>query len=192
MGLQIAKKLKKDKNFISKDAVTKTLENEKKNPVEFRTIELIKSSNTEVKLLLEKPSKKNLLHKVQVSKSVNKVTKKDKLKLRKDNLKQRLQVQKMIKDEEKASKRRKKKVITGDLKPITDTLNDILVQDEKKRHLSEKEVEKVKQTKVKQQMLNDLAIFQQVMKHPQYAKDPFQTISTHVENKMLLEAGMES
>lgn len=111
--LQIAKKLKKDKNFISKDAVTKTLENEKKNPVEFRTIELIKSSNTEVKLLLEKPSKKNLLHKVQVSKSVNKVTKKDKLKLRKDNLKQRLQVQKMIKDEEIASKRRKKKVITG-------------------------------------------------------------------------------
>ena len=111
--LQIAKKLKKDKNNISKDAVAKTLENEKKNPVEFRTIELIKSSNTEVKLLLEKPSKKNLLHKVQVSKSVNKVTKKDKLKLRKDNLKQRLQVQKMIKDEEKASKRRKKKVITG-------------------------------------------------------------------------------
>ena len=50
--LQIAKKLKKDKNFISKDAVTKTLENEKKNPVEFRTIELIKSSNTEVKLLI--------------------------------------------------------------------------------------------------------------------------------------------
>ena len=111
--LQIAKKLKKDKNFISKDAVTKTLENEKKNPVEFRTIELIKSSNTEVKLLLEKPSKKNLLHKVQVSKSVNKVTKKDKLKLRKDNLKQRLQVQKMIKDEEIASKKRKTKVITG-------------------------------------------------------------------------------
>ena len=111
--LQIAKKLKKDKNFISKDAVTKTLENEKKNPVEFRTIELIKSSNTEVKLLLEKPSKKNLLHKVQVSKSVNKVTKKDKLKLRKDNLKQRLQVQKMIKDEEIASKKRKMKVITG-------------------------------------------------------------------------------
>ena len=79
-------------------------------------------------------------------------------------------------------------------------MNDILVQDEKKRHLSEKEVEKVKktngkpnkQTKVKQQMLNDLAIFQQVMKHPQYAKDPFQTISTHVENKMLLEAGMQS
>ena len=111
--LQIAKKLKKDKNFISKDAVTKTLENEKKNPVEFRTIELIKSSNTEVKLLLEKPSKKNLLHRVQVSKSVNKVTKKDKLKLRKDNLKQRLQVQKMIKDEEIASKKRKTKVITG-------------------------------------------------------------------------------
>ena len=79
-------------------------------------------------------------------------------------------------------------------------MNDILVQDEKKRHLSKEKVGKVgktngkpnKQTKVKQQMLNDLAIFQQVMKHPQYAKDPFQTISTHVENKMLLEAGMES
>ena len=112
--LQIAKKLKKDKDNISKDAVAKTLENEKKKPVEFRTIDLIKSSNTEVKLLLEKPSKKNLLHRVQqVSKSVNKVTKKDKLKLRKDNLKQRLQVQKIIKDEEIASKRRKKKVITG-------------------------------------------------------------------------------
>ena len=110
--LQIAKKLK-DKNNISKVAVAKTLENEKKKPVEFRTIDLIKNSNAEVKLLLEKPSKKNLLHRVQVSKSVNKVTKKDKLKLRKDNLKQRLQVQKMIKDEEIASKKRKTKVITG-------------------------------------------------------------------------------
>jgi hypothetical protein len=42
--------------------------------------------------------------------------------------------------------------------------------------------------KAKKEMLDDLAAFQQVLAHPDYAKNPFQTISTHIENKMLLEA----
>ena len=111
--LQVAKKSKNDTN-VSTSAVAKTLTNKDKQIVKFSAIDLIKNSNTEVNLLLEKPTKKNLVSKVQASK-VNKVSKKDKLKLRKDNLKQRLEVMKMIKDEEKAAKVRKKKVITGEL-----------------------------------------------------------------------------
>ena len=42
--------------------------------------------------------------------------------------------------------------------------------------------------RAKKEMMADLSVFQQVLAHPEYAKDPFKTISTHVENKMLLEA----
>ena len=189
--LQVAKKLKNEKN-LSSTAVAKTFENKDKQFVQFSTIDLIKNSNAEVNLLLEKPSKKSLVNKVQASKVNCKVTKKDKMKMRKDNLKQRLEAMEIIKSEEIAAKKRKNKAITGDLKPISATLDDILAQDEKKQCKNVKEKLKesrpTKQNKVKQQMLNDIAIFQQVIKHPQYSKDPFSTISTHIENKMLLEA----
>jgi Ribosome biogenesis protein SLX9 len=41
---------------------------------------------------------------------------------------------------------------------------------------------------MKKEMMSDLSVFQQVLAHPEYTKDPFKTISTHIENKMLLEA----
>lgn len=189
--IQAAKRLKNEKT-ISSSAVAKTLANKDKEVVQFSTIDLIKNANAEVNLMLEKPSKKSLVNKAQSTK-VNKVSKKDKMKLRQNNLKQRLEVMKLIKDEEKAAKKRKSKSITGDLKPITDTLDDILSQDDKKHAKNKTKSENqgskpMKQKKMKKQMLNDIAIFQQVIKHPQFSKNPFQTISTHIENKMLLEA----
>jgi len=42
--------------------------------------------------------------------------------------------------------------------------------------------------RAKKEMLADLSVFQQVLAHPEYANDPFKTISTHIENKMLIEA----
>ena len=197
--IQAAKRLKNEKN-LSNSAVAKTLANKDKEVVQFSSIDIIKNANAKVNLLLDNPSKKNLVSKAQTTK-VNKISKKDKMKLRQNNLKQRLEVMKMVKDEEKAAKKRKKKAITGDLKPIksaiSDMLDDILEEDDKKhakksaRKSDGKDARPVKQKKVQKQMLNDLAIFQQVMKHPQYSKNPFDTISTHIENKMLQEA-MES
>ena len=192
--IQAAKRLKNEKN-LSSSAVAKTLANNDKDVVQFSSIDIIKNANAKVNLLLDNPSKKNLVSKAQTAK-VNKISKKDKMKLRQNNLKQRLEVMKMVKDEEKAAKKRKKKAITGDLKPIksaiSDMLDDILEEDEKKHAKKTKregkDVRPVKQKKVQKQMLNDLAIFQQVMKHPQYSKNPFDTISTHIENKMLQEA----
>lgn len=37
-------------------------------------------------------------------------------------------------------------------------------------------------------MMENLSIFKQVLKHPEYVKNPFQTITTHIENKVLLES----
>ena len=128
--------------------------------------------------------------------TLSKVTKKDKMKIRKDHLQNRLKAIQMIKNEEKASVRRQKKAIVGDLKPFTDTLDKILDEDNssmkktkaKKQPLKAKPV---KQKQVKDQMLKDMSIFQQVLAHPEYNKNPLNTISTHIENKMLMEAAMD-
>ena len=118
------------------------------------------------------------------------------MKIRKDHLQNRLKAIQMIKNEEKASVRRQRKAIVGDLKPFTDTLDKILDEDNssmkktkaKKQPLKAKPV---KQKHVKDQMLKDMSIFQQVLAHPEYNKNPLNTISTHIENKMLMEASMD-
>merc|ERR1712008_418605 len=110
--------------------------------------------------------------------TLSKVTKKDKMKIRKDHLQNRLKAIQMIKNEEKASVRRQRKAIVGDLKPFTDTLDKILDEDNS-----------MKKTKAKKQPLKAKPVKQkQVLAHPEYNKNPLNTISTHIENKMLMEA----
>lgn len=46
----------------------------------------------------------------------------------------------------------------------------------------------MKQKKVKSTFLEGISVFNQVNSHKQYVNDPFGTISTHIENKMLIEA----
>jgi hypothetical protein len=187
-----SKKVKADKATISTSAVLKTLANEDKkqdNNVQ-QGPELVTKVGVKV-LLLQKPTAKSFKAKNKVS---SKITKKDKMKLRKDNLVQRLEVMKDIKKEEKAKAIRMKKVITGDMKPMVETLDAIFSQTDdvvvvkKKPKTKKAERPPTKMSQKNDQMMKDLAIFEQVVKHPQYAKNPFATITTHIENKMLLEA----
>ena len=124
------------------------------------------------------------------------ITKKDKQNIKKKHLQQKLSANLKAKKELKEAAKRKRKAITGDLKPIQDTLRDILSEDsntiKEKVASSRKEGKNGKysgkQKKLQAQMQKDLSIFQQVLAHPEYDKDPFNTITTHIENKMLLEA----
>ena len=122
----------------------------------------------------------------------SKVTKKDKMKIRKDHLQNRLKAIHMIKNEEKAAIKRQRKPIVGDLKPFADTLNKILDdEDTKEKRKKKKQPSKgkpVKQKQLQDKMMKDLSIFNQVLAHPEYNKSPLDTISTHIENKMLMEA----
>ena len=45
-----------------------------------------------------------------------------------------------------------------------------------------------KQKKVKASFMEGMSVFKQVNSHEQYIKNPFGTISTHIENKMLIES----
>ena len=185
--LAAAKMVKADKKSLSSSAVLKT------------------AAKKELEVpMLSLPAKMQIMHETASSlkprkreivkmNALSKVTKKDKMKIRKDHLQNRLKAIQMIKNEEKASVRRQRKAIVGDLKPFTDTLDKILDEDNsmkqtkaKKQPLKAKKP--VKQKQVKEQMLKDMSIFQQVLAHPEYNKNPLNTISTHIENKMLMEA----
>jgi len=131
----------------------------------------------------------------------NRVKKKDKMKIKADLLRKKLHVCEVLKKEEKAAKNRKKTVVVGDMKPMADTLN--VIDDDIKQEKKEAEEEKklsdksktklkakgtMKQKKAQQNFLKNISIFNQVNKHPDYIKNPLQTISTHIENKMILES----
>jgi hypothetical protein len=51
----------------------------------------------------------------------------------------------------------------------------IQAQEEKKQASGPKKDRRTMK-KVQKEMLTDLSVFQQVLKHPEYAKDPFKTI----------------
>ena len=150
------------------------------------------NSKKSTPLLLDKPTLKN----IKKHASFKVITKKDKQNIKKKHLQQKLSANLKAKKELKEAAKRKRKAITGDLKPIQDTLRDILSEDsntiKEKVASSRKEGKNGKysgkQKKLQAQMQKDLSIFQQVLAHPEYDKDPFNTITTHIENKMLLEA----
>ena len=176
--LAAAKAEKKSKG-VSDSAVLKTLS---KSDVK-------KESLANMQVSLEKPTMKSI---TKLNSLSSKVTKKDKMKIRKDHLQNKLKAIQMVKNEEKAAIKRQRKAIVGDLKPFTDTLDKILGETDPNQKNTKKKLlpkeKPVKQKKVKEKMLKDLSIFQQVLEHPQYNENPFNTISTHIENKMLLEA----
>lgn len=129
----------------------------------------------------------------------NRVKKKDRMKIKKDLLRKKLHVCELLKKEEKDAKARKKTAVVGDMKPMEETLksidHDIVEEEEekKKKELDAKSKPKkakgtLKQKKAQQNFLKNVSIFNQVNKHPEYVKNPLQTISTHIENKMILES----
>ena len=181
--LAAAKKIKSEKQNLSASTVLKTLAKQDQNQEK-----LVKISEKSP-LMLEKPTKKSM----SKLKTASKITKKDKMKIRKDHLHNKLEIFQNLKKEEKESLKRKKKAIIGDVKPITETLDNILTEYDNKNKKNnkknkKKEVKPTKQKQLQDQMLKDMSIFQQVLKHPQYKENPFETITTHIENKMLMEA----
>ena len=164
---------------------------QQKNGVSNKVVSKAKASTTP--LLLEKPTLKSI--KSRMSGSASKVTKKDKLRIKKNHLQHKLKKLKVDQQELKNAAKRKKKAVIGDLKPIQETLKDILNEvncegeksKQKKEH-SKKPPGHSKQKKKQNQMQRDLSIFQQVLAHPEYVQNPFNTISTHIENKMIMES----
>ena len=146
-----------------------------------------KAANTP--LLLEKPTLKAIKAKMS---GASKVTKKDKLRIKKNHLQHKLKKLKVDQQELKNAAKRKKKAVIGDLKPIQDTLKDILnevnSEEKTKEKVQPRKPGHSKQKKKQSQMQRDLSIFQQVLAHPEYVQNPFNTISTHIENKMIMES----
>lgn len=135
------------------------------------------------------------------NRTIGKMKKKDRMKMRKDLLRKKLAAIDSVKKEAKEKKKREKTVIVGDMKPLVDNLAviDDLIKDETVKEKERKEVKKAKkdsgrvkkQKQRKEQFMKDMAFLKQVYKHPDYQKDYVNTISTHIENKMLSEASKE-
>merc|ERR1719270_2518822 len=126
---------KYDKNVMLKKEkqLPKTLEELDSHP-DFQLLLLDK--NTAIQQLAQRSNKNN--HNSNNSSFENakeKITKKEKMKIRKELLDKKIHVIKLLKQEEKAMKKRKQTVVTGDLKPMTDTLNQV-IQDEIKPKLN--------------------------------------------------------
>ena len=153
--------------------------------------------NPDFQLLLDVPNFKDKSAKPGTFN--NKIKKKDRMKVKKDLLRKKLHVIELLKDEEKATKKRQKTAVVGDMKPMVDTLqviDDLIKEDDeiKQKKLAEqsniKKASKgtLKQKKAKAQFMKNMTLFNQINNHPEYVKNPFKTISTHIENKMLLES----
>merc|ERR1711997_83089 len=126
---------------------------------------------------------------------ITKVKKKDKIKMRKQLIRDKLAAAEAVKTEAKQKRKREKTVVVGDVKPMLDHLNiiDELIKEEEEKKKKDEKVKKIskgtlKQKKQKERFMSDFALFNQVRKHEEYVKDPFNTISTHIQNKMLAEA----
>ena len=58
---------------------------------------------------------------------------------------------------------------------------------EKKKRSADKERATKKERARKREFMRDIAVMAQVRKHPEFVKSPMETISTHIQNSILLE-----
>ncbi|QQP37946.1 Neutral Sphingomyelinase_ putativelike [Caligus rogercresseyi] len=94
---------------------------------------------------------------------------------------------------DKAALQREKRPVIGDLDPMKDTLeaiDKVLEKDESRRKQqrdkskAKKKGITLKQKKRQYEFIRNASFFEAVKNHPEYAKNPFSAISTHIENKM--------
>lgn len=135
-----------------------------------------------------------------LKKRANQMRKKDRLTLKRELLREKLNLREIETAELKAEAKRRKTVIVGDVKPMVDTLTDLFeeskakaVEDREKAKAAEAKAIKSrgatpKRKKAQDQLLRGIAMFNQISGHPEYKGDPFRTISSHIENKVLLES----
>lgn len=186
-GLSLKNKLKsiaKDENV----AEMVDLKSKSKKKVVPDTTKIVTPSDSF--LLLTKPEKPTKA--LGLSGNASKIRKKDRIKMKSDMLRKRLAAQEVMVKEEKAKKKRQQTAVVGDMKPMTETLAaiDKLISEseESGKKKPKKQGNKASLKKRQKTFMQNISVFKQVNKHPEYSKNPFKTISTHIENKMLLEA----
>ena len=138
-------------------------------------------------------NKKKFLKTIQRDGKIVKLKKKEKMKLRAGLLVKKLALVEEQKKENKARKKRENVVIVKDTKPLLDNLLEIETQIEKEVKQKEKEkklksgIKKpskamLKQKNQKDQFMKDIEFLKAASKHPEYVKNPIETISTHIKN----------
>ena len=144
------------------------------------------------------------LHKIQKIQKLQKFPKKQMNKKEKQKLKRNFLVSKLSQDAKEAKEEKFRKIrgekngVMGDTQPLRDIMADILAETElpeskegnKPEAKKKRKVGKgtLKEKKRMQEMKQNIQFFNQVKKHPDFVKDPFAAISTHIQNKMLMEA----
>lgn len=118
-----------------------------------------------------------------------KLKKKEKQKLRHELWMKKLDAIEAAKKEAKTRKKKQRTPIVGDIGALADTLPTLdllLKKDTGPKHHREEEVKAKgiqKEKKRKKQMMSDISIFQQVLKHPAFKDNPTATITEHLQNK---------
>ncbi|KAL3858950.1 hypothetical protein ACJMK2_009196 [Sinanodonta woodiana] len=124
--------------------------------------------------------------------------KKDKRKLRHELWNQKVNAIQEAKKKEKEKKQRQKTPVVGDIGSLVEALptlellmkgSPVSANKESERNRKPKGIDKEK--KRKQQALQDISLFQQVLKHPAFQENPTATITEHLHNKLKQEEMMD-
>lgn len=107
----------------------------------------------------------------------------------------------MAKKEESDKKKRKQTAVTGDLKPLEDALPtlDLLMKTSAPSKPEPQDKTKTlpytglkKESIRKKEMLADINLFSQVIKHPAFKANPIATITEHLTNRQKLEESLDN
>ena len=118
------------------------------------------------------------------------IKKRDRLKIKREMLKEKLKSSVLAEAEKREKKKRQERPIIGDIKSMTDCLEDIETEtQQKKKTNSEKRSRApkstLKQRKRQQEFLKNVTIFKKIAKHPEFVRNPLGAISTHIENQTI-------
>ncbi|XP_023235136.1 protein FAM207A-like isoform X1 [Centruroides sculpturatus] len=117
------------------------------------------------------------------------MSKKDKRRLRHQLFIQKINAVVKRKQELKERAKRRQMPVVGDMKPLEDALPtlELLLKQNNEKTEEKKSTKPLacRSTYARQKaMLEDIAIFQQVLNHPSFKQDPASTIKTHLQNKL--------
>lgn len=182
----------------------------KDGPSSSQNVEVVDMDSEQVSSTPEAPFKSNLFEGINInkfniteklpdfdarsaitSKSLKelKLKKKDKQRLRHELWMKKCDAIQTAKKAAKAKKKKQQTPVVGDIGALADTLPTIELllkgntgpKDHGEAEVKVKGIQKEK--KRKKQMMTDISIFQQVIKHPAFKDNPTATISEHLHNK---------
>lgn len=145
----------------------------------FSNVEIPPSSLLQNLQLPDASDRMSVISSITSKKHINK---KDRRTLKREAFLLKLEATKALERQIKAAEKRKKTPVVGDMSVLGEALPTLehLLKKNKNPQRKEKPYA-CKTSKQKQKiLLEDKAVFQQVLNHPAYMKDPFGTISAHV------------